>query len=247
MRKIMLALFFFFTAEIIAAQKDTVKLLVGFPITSYMTDLNDSMKLVQIVPGGLWDIKDKQAGLVKGIYREGKPDTTTKGWGKCQLIKGDYYYFAIHIIDGATIFTAGDLLYTFIKMPGKYIGRLTKIAGHYISLQKVTGENFFNRGDVFLGWSKQKEDALLDSMVADIHFTGKYFTKNNPGMNEKISTGRFTNKMVFETMMTNNRKDVSDFLDYIIARPLIYAGNSWKISEIFATWLVNGAPAVIPD
>src|SRR5258706_11439040 len=127
MRKIMLAIFILFATKIVA-QKDTAKLLVGFPITSYMVDLNDSTKVVQIVQGGLWDIKDKQLGLVKGIYRDGHVDTAMKGWGKCQLIKGDYYYFAVHYGNKAPELTAGDLLYTFIKMPDQYIGQLTKIA-----------------------------------------------------------------------------------------------------------------------
>ncbi|MES1216183.1 MAG: hypothetical protein ABUT20_11755 [Bacteroidota bacterium] len=245
MRKIILAVFIFFTAEIVAAQNDSTKLLVAFPITSYLLDLNDSTKLVQIVPGGLWEIKDKQLGLVKGLYRDGKADTATRGWGKCQLIKGDYYYFAIHKENSGSEFQAGDLLYTFMQMPLKYVGRLTKIATHYVSLQKVTEEYFFNRGDVFLDWDQQKETALLDSMVADIHFTGKYFKENNPGMNQKISGGRYNDKMVLETMMIIERKDISDFLDYIIARPRLYAGNNWKISEIFATWMVSGAPTVI--
>ena len=110
-------------------------------------------------------------GLVKDIYRTGKIDTTLKGFGRCSLIKGDYYYFAIRHEKNAPSLTPGDLLYTFMLMPDKYIGQLTKIAAHYISLQKVTEEKFYNRGDVFLDWDKQKETALLDSMVSDIHFT----------------------------------------------------------------------------
>jgi hypothetical protein len=38
---------------------------------------------------------------------------------------------------------------------------------------------------------------------------------------------------------------IVDFFDYIISRPRLYAGKNWKISEIFATWLTEGAPSVI--
>lgn len=231
----------------IATQIDTAKLLVGFPITNYMVDLNDSTKLVQILPGAIWNIKDKQLGLVRGIYRDGHVDTASKGWGKCQLIKGDYYYFAIGVLRNGAALMAGDLLYTFIDMPGKYIGQLTKIAARYISLQKVTEDFFYNRSDVFLDWSKEREEAVLDSMIVDIHFAGKYFNENSLSMNKKITTGIYNNSMVFETMMVVGRKELSDFLDYIIARPNNYAGHDWKISEIFATWLMAGAPTVIRD
>jgi hypothetical protein len=245
MRKIIVVVFILFTVGIVAAQNDSTKLLVGFPITNYMVALNDSTKLVQIVPGGIWDIKDKQLGLVRAIYRDGRIDTTMKGVGKCQLIKQDYYYFAINIKQNGSTLKAGDLLYTFIPMRDKYVGKLTKIATHYISLQRVTEGYFFNRGDVFLNYDPKKEEALLDSMVADIHFTGKYFMDNDQSMNKKITSGRFDDKMVLETLMTIGRKDVSDFIDYMIARFYLYAGNSWKISELFATWLVAGAPGII--
>ncbi len=246
MRKIMLGILIMLATKIVA-QKDSIKLLVGFPITSYMVDLNDSTKLVQIVPGGIWNIKDKQMGLVKGIYRDGHADTASKGWGKCQLIKGDYYYFAIITGPNGPSLIAGDLLYTFIGMPDKYIGQLTKIAARYTGLQKVTEEFFYNRGDVFLNWNKDKEDEVLDSIIADIHFTGNYFKENNPSMNQKIISGFYKNRLVLDIMMTVRPKDLSDFLNYIIARPNMYAGNNWKISEIFATWLVAGAPVVIGE
>ena len=246
MRKILLIVCILCATKLIA-QKDTVKILVGFPITSYMVDLNDSTKIVQIVPGGIWNIKDKQLGLVKDIYRDGKVDTVLKGWGRCHLIKGDYFYFAIHYLPDAPPLIAGDLLYTFIPMMNIYMDRLIKIAAHYIVLQKVTDENFYNRGDIFLDWNKEKEEALLDSMVADIRFTGNHFKVNNPSMNKKITTGTYKEKMIFETMISIKKKELMDFLDYVIARPGNYAGHDWKISEIFATWLLAGAPTVTAE
>src|SRR5882724_7171393 len=223
MRKIFLVIFIF-TATDIVAQKDTAKLLVGFPITSYMVDLNDSTKIVQVVPTGLFEIKEKQLGLIKDVYRNGKVDTTIKGFGRCSLIKGDYYYFPIHYGKDAPSLTAGDLLYTFMPMPDKYIGQLTKIAAHYISLQKVTEEKFYNRGDVFFEWNQQKETVLLDSMVNDLHFTGKYFLDNNPDMNKKIIDGTYRNKMMFDIMIAATKKDLSDFLDFVIEWAGKYAG-----------------------
>ncbi|MBL0359266.1 MAG: hypothetical protein IPP72_21435 [Chitinophagaceae bacterium] len=36
--------------------------------------------------------------------------------------------------------------------------------------------------------------------------------------------------------------DVMNFLKYVWARPAKYAGNSWRISEVFATWMTSGTP-----
>ena len=64
-------------------------------------------------------------------------------------------------------------------------------------------------------------------------------------MNLKIGSGKYKDKMVLNTMIACSKKDVSDFLEYMIARPRLYAGNEWKLCEIFATWLVSGAPRVV--
>ena len=46
-------------------------------------------------------------------------------------------------------------------------------------------------------------------------------------------------------MLFAKRSELELFLKYIIARPKNYAGNSWKISEIFATWIDGGTPTVV--
>ena len=38
---------------------------------------------------------------------------------------------------------------------------------------------------------------------------------------------------------------ITDFINYIIARPRLHAGKKWKTSEIFATWVSEGALTVI--
>jgi hypothetical protein len=38
---------------------------------------------------------------------------------------------------------------------------------------------------------------------------------------------------------------VRNFMDYVIARPRLYAGKQWKLSEVFATWAAEGAPEIV--
>lgn len=227
------------------AQPDTAKWIRAFPITGYMVDINDSIKLVQIqLPDGV-AIPEKQVGLLKGIFRDKHSDTITLGMGRCNLVKGDYYYFTINIKKSGGTPREGDLLFTFVKRTPVYEGQVIKLASYYISLQNVYEKSLFDRHSVFSYWQKSDEASLIDSMVADIHFTGNYFLENNPAMNIKIKGGRYDGKMVLNTMIIAARKDVTDFLDYIIARPNFYEGKEWKISEIFATWMSEGAPTVM--
>ena len=42
----------------------------AFPITDYMVDANDSIKIVQVHPTDGTTIPEKQLGLLKGMYRD---------------------------------------------------------------------------------------------------------------------------------------------------------------------------------
>jgi hypothetical protein len=244
MNRSLLLLCVFFSVKGIA-QTDTEKWVRAFPVTGYMVDVSDSIKLVQVLlPDGV-TLPEKQVGLLRGIYRDTYADTSFIGTGRCNLIKGDYYYFTINYKKSGRQPREGDLLFTLVKPVPVYRGQVIKLGTYYIGLQNVYENPFYDRRTIFSHWEKSEEASVIDSMVADIHFTGNYFLENNPGMNKKIKGGRYDGKMVLNTMVIATKKDVIDFLDYIIARPNLYAGRQWKVSEIFATWVSEGAPTVI--
>ena len=240
-----LFLLFLFTALHSFAQTDTSKIVRAFPITDYMVDLNDSIKIVQVkLPEGV-TIAEKQLGLLRGMYRDKPADTTTIGVGRCHLIKGDYYYFTINTKKSGIQPREGDLVYVQMEKPGVYTGRIVSLSAHYIGLKDVYEKPLYNRFSVFIYWKKDIEDRLLDTLLSDIRFTGDYFLKNNPSMNIKIKSGPREGRLVLNTMISCTKKDVTEFLEYMIARPRFYAGHEWKISEVFATWLGEGGPVVV--
>ncbi len=243
MRNLFLPLWLFFSAGV-AAQTDTIKHLRAFPITDYILRLDDSTDLVQLRMPEEHPVSMHQLGLMRGTYRDAHTDTVEKGYGRCYLVKGEYYYFAIRRKKGGVELKEGDLLYTF--MPGKniYDGRIPRLAAHFIQLQDVYEERFYDRYTVFLGWTRQEEEHLLDFMVRDIQMTGAYFLEQDPSMNIMIEKGAFKGKKVLDLMKDCHPAWVTDFMDYVIVRPRLYAGRQWKISEVFATWLTEGAPTV---
>jgi hypothetical protein len=227
-------------------QKDTTTWVRGFPITEYILDINDSIKLVQVqLPAGTV-IGEKQIGLLKGIYRGKLQDTATIGSGRCNLIKGAYYYFTINYKHVGKTPAAGDLLYVLMKKTPVYNDHIIPLVRQFIGLKNVYDQALYDRYTIFSRWQKKDEEALIDSMVSDIHFTGDYFLRDNPSMNVNIKSGRYEGKMVLNTMKECRRKDVIDFLGYMSIRPRLYAGQEWKIAEIFATWLSEGAPTLLP-
>ena len=243
------ALFFLLVINSVTclAQTDTSKVLRAFPITDYILDLTDSSKLVQLEMPEEVKLVEKQIGLLYGVYNGKKEETIQKGYGRCHLIKGNYYYFAIENNESDLQIKEGDLLYTYMEKTNIYDGFLPKLASHFIRLQDVYEEPFYDRYLIFLKWTKDDEEKILDSIIKDIQFTGNYFIENNPSIDKAIMTGKYAGKKTLTVMAACNNSDLIDFFNYIIARPRVYAGKEWKVSEIFATWLSEGAPTVLSD
>lgn len=246
MRRLLL-LFPVFITFCASSQADTSRRLRAFPITDYIVDLNDSVKLVQVELPDELSFAEKQLGLVKGVYDGQTKDTAMKGYGRCQLIKGRYFYFAIGNNKSGQPLKGGDLLYTMMDKTDIYYGMIPQLASHFIRLTDVFDKHFYDRFAVFLSWTPGDEQALLDSMVADIRFTGDYFYENDPSLNKPIISGSYEGRPLLNVMRECRAEDLRDFLDYVLVQPKLYAGREWKLSEIFATWLSNGAPSVKRD
>lgn len=228
------------------AQTDKPLEIFGFPITDYMVKFGDSIVLVQVnLEETGMALKEKQVSLLKANYTHDK-EVGSIGSGRCNLIKGTYYYFTIRLDDKTILPKAGDMLYTEAKHPTAYRGQIYKLLSHAIYVERVTGGEFYSYAFLASG-DKNKEAAVIDSLVADIKYTGKEMLQQNDGQDRTISKGRFAGKKLFAAMQQVTSTDVKDFVDYVIARPNIYAGNTWKIAEIFATWMDAGTPTVKKD
>lgn len=234
-----------FTVTTTAQTLDTSGWLRAFPITDYMIDANDSVKIVQVqLPDGL-QLKEKAIGVLYGLYRTSKEDAVQKGYGRCQLIKGDYYYFGITRKQNTADIQAGDLIYTRLPVGSAYYGYIVKLASHYIELSTVEDSALYNRYNVFNKWTAQDENKAISRMVADISSTGKYFKENNPAADVLVKGGDRKGQSTFFIMINCTPKLLTDFLNYMLARPRNYAGKEWRIAEIFATWISEGAPTVV--
>ena len=238
-------LVYMLTPVLALAQADSSKWLRGFPITDYIVTLNDSVKLVQVELPEDMKISQKQFGVLYGRYDKSKEDAVQKGYGRCHLIKGNYYYFSVGNNTSGKELNAGDILYTYTEKTSLYYGLIPQLATHFIQLQDVYGKALYDRYAVFRAWSKQDEQRLIDSLVADIQFTGQHFLENDPNADRLISNGPYKDQKVFYVMAECQPSDLLPFLEYMTARPRLYAGSSWKISEIFATWLTEGAPMLV--
>lgn len=56
------------------------------------------------------------------------------------------------------------------------------------------------------------------------------------------TTGLYAGQKIYDIMSNVTKDDVAIFLGFVKAFPGKYIGKEWKISETFATWLINNAP-----
>jgi hypothetical protein len=246
MSRIFYSLFFLLLSNSGNAQKDSMDVYFTFRIADSMVKLNDSTTVVQVAIPGSWPLRisKNQMGVLKYRYETGKDyDTTMIGYGRCYLIKDEWYYFTIKRY-GDRSPQQGDLLVTKCKMPIAYIGLLFNLARNGISLIKVDELPFYNSTELFY-FGPATEQAFLDSMAADIRYTAKAMVEQGGIPNQTISGGIYDGKKLFDAMQAVTKKDVEKFLKYANTRPSKYAGNVWKVSELFAAWMISETPEVI--
>ncbi len=248
MRKITLIIYSILITVLLNAQSENSKEVFAFTITDYMLEAGDSLKIVQIqLPTGTKiSIEKEQMGLLKRNYSNVKDDTSKIGWGRCSIIKGNYYYFGLHIYKKINKPKKNDLLYIRINYPAKHKGRFFNCVRNAVYFEHVTGGTFYDF-DTPAYLDEQNENSLIDSMVVDIKFTGAAMLQQNDNQDQNITGGIFNGKKLFAAMQTVTNGDVKKFIDYVIARPQMYAGNTWKIAETFATWMVSKTPVVIKE
>ena len=243
MKSYFLAFVLLINSSVLLAQPNKTTDVFAFRITDYMVNISDSTVLVQIqVPESGAGLVDKQTAVLKGNFSN--TDTADLGSGRCNLIKGDYYYFGIFLSDKKKLPQKGDVLYTFVNFEPVYNGQIYKIIKNDIYLQHISEGAFYDFSFALTGNEKQ-ENAILDSLIADVKYTADEMLSQGDGQDRVVTTGRFKNKKIFAAMKTITKNDMTDFLDYVIVFPQKYAGNDWKIAEVFATWMDGGAPTVI--
>ena len=64
----------------------------------------------------------------------------------------------------------------------------------------------------------------------------------NPTYTTPTTAGRFKGKNLVEAMRITKTEDLKAFLGFVRSFPGKYMGGTWKISETYATWIINNSP-----
>lgn len=82
-----------------------------------------------------------------------------------------------------------------------------------------------------------EEDLIMSNAILAINECAE-FTLELPNP----SSGLYAGQRIYDIMANVTKEDVAIFLGFVKAFPGKYIGKEWKISETFATWLINNAP-----
>lgn len=85
--------------------------------------------------------------------------------------------------------------------------------------------------------SKMEEELILGMAIEAIRECAEFTAELPPP-----ASGIYEGRAISEVMDNVTNEDIAIFLGFVKAFPGKYIGKSWKISETFATWLINNSP-----
>ncbi|MEZ4266003.1 MAG: CHAT domain-containing protein [Myxococcota bacterium] len=83
-------------------------------------------------------------------------------------------------------------------------------------------------------------DAAIAKLLAEIHAQA---VKARTVRTQRIEGGRFHGLNLGEAFERTTADDVRDFVTFVAEFPGKYIGHTWKLVEVYATWLINESPS----
>ncbi len=186
---------------------------------------------------------------VWGLYYADYPahNEQTLAQGKITEVTDSSCIATVTILDTASVFQVyeGDMLH--VVLPGKtgYQGIFYEIIDRAIYFSDQYNEPVYYFGDIFYYDSPSYEAELLEIMATDIQTLAADLVGTIE--DQDITGGIYKGKTMLTAMIETTPRDVLSFLRYVSYWPGKYMGYNWKISETYATWLINNTPMVYTD
>jgi CHAT domain-containing protein len=139
----------------------------------------------------------------------------------------------------------GDYVKLNVKIPKlPYRSIWFELACLDIDFQNLNRDKLYAFNDLLHTDGKKLEDSLLKASASDVFETWDYLKDNESfdSLKLPLKDGRYRGRSVADVMNKCTPKDVMAFLKFVKGYPGKYIGNSWKVNETFATWVLNNAP-----
>jgi Uncharacterized protein conserved in bacteria len=207
-------------------------------------------RIVTVDRGTMDGLVTGWSGAYHSTYAEaqdGKPARDSKERGKAVLLDVSEQTARARVTmndpKGDGLVRVGDLVIVKAKVPQVEGGRslFWRLARLHIDLISL------DRATKFVSLRSLRDETAADAaapfeaMAEDIRYAGREFG-DSPQLTAPLKAGRYKNRSVRQVMETVGREDLTAFAQFVLSFPGKYMGRDWKVSEVFATWVLNEAP-----
>ncbi len=187
-------------------------------------------------------IKPNQTFVLQSAWHSEGDSVVNTGAGTLQIMRKNEVELVATLKPYKTV-QKGDVAMFLVplKKPGKD-SLFFKMARFAIGFTTVEDSLFYDRNKMLETPSLYPTQKLAQAMANDIHFTADEMIKQNNDQDQEIKSGKFKGQKLFAMMQKATATDVLLFMKYVYAKPSKYMAHNWKVSETFATWVINGTP-----
>ena len=225
--------------------KDPVKEDILFDITDIISHANDSM-IVKVNAGSNQGVYAGSSGYVFGIYNKDYPVRSDQALGKSIVISvtPNTCICSIKLYNTSDtikwVRKGDDMQLQAMVYKNTENSIIREMAAVDLNVLSNTYKKIFD--PFFIMQSETNyDDELLNLMTLDVKDVAKWLDENyKDDYKNTMATGKFKNLSMLEAMKISTSTDMASFLNFVKKYPGKYIGIKYKISEIFATWLING-------
>jgi hypothetical protein len=190
-------------------------------------------------------LTEHQTFLLQSAWQQNGDSVVSIGAGTVNMMNDTTVEMNATLFDGKKIHK-GDMAMFLVPLQKPVNDTLFfKMARLDIILKNVEDSLFYDRNQMLENASAYGTEKLLEAMVNDIRHTGKEMKAQNNSQDMEITGGIYKGQRLFDMMQKATTQDLLKFLLYVYARPDKYKAHEWKVSEIFATWVISEAPVVM--
>lgn len=242
--KIHLFCFLYLISNILAAQNQKVA-FVSFPITSLelqnpkhiLSDKN--IYEAQIVLNGFYEFEEKAEGKVFGLDENGKKTRSTfVGIANIHRRLETSVILKVTTEKGIAL-QIGDLIQLPIIIPNEPNTLAFDLFRFRINLLNSYADKLFDCEE-WDTYEDETETALIQTLADEVRYYAGEMRGKMPS--QMLKEGRYKDQDMFDAMIRTSADDMHTFLNFIRTYPAHYAGQDWKIAEIYATWLTHNTP-----
>ncbi|PKL77087.1 MAG: hypothetical protein CVV27_06970 [Candidatus Melainabacteria bacterium HGW-Melainabacteria-1] len=215
------------------------------PITA-IQPLNDGRYTLQLGCGELDGMaSESRTGPLIRQYLPGQNKGAQAVSGELQLQTVGYFSSQAHftLAPKQAPPIPGDMVPLEIRLPLPSDQLLFHLSRHGIVLTAQDGTPWVLYRDYLRLPGYDFEAERLPDMLAEVH---QIATQADAVFGaEPLREGLFAGQTLQQAMAGSQLNDLKDFLAFVRAFPGKYLGQRWKFPEVYATWIINGAPG--PD